>query len=96
MPDSETMPVRAAAIVLGCHENTIRNYIANGTLDAVALPSGVRRPTTESVLKRARVSSSAELVDIASRLRDEAELLERRAAVLTEAAARLDREADDA
>jgi predicted site-specific integrase-resolvase len=70
------MPVRAAAIVLGCHENTIRNYIANGTLDAVALPSGVRRPTTESVLKRARVSSSAELVDIASRLRDEAELLE--------------------
>jgi hypothetical protein len=38
----------------------------------------------------------AELVDIASRLRDEAELLKRRAAVLTEAAARLDREADNA
>ena len=45
----ELMQVRQAARVLGVHENTLRLWEERGLLQAVKLPSGVRRFRTEDV-----------------------------------------------
>jgi excisionase family DNA binding protein len=45
----ELMQVRQAARVLGVHENTLRRWEERGLLQAVKLPSGVRRFRTEDV-----------------------------------------------
>lgn len=44
------MTVRAAAAELGVHENTIRNWIHAGRLEAMAYPSGVWRPKRAAVM----------------------------------------------
>lgn len=47
---TEQMSVRDAARALGVHENTIRNWIKSGRLDAITLPgSNYRRVSGESV-----------------------------------------------
>jgi DNA-binding transcriptional MerR regulator len=43
------MQVRAAALKLGVHENTLRSWEREGIIPAVRLPSGVRRFRVEDV-----------------------------------------------
>ena len=43
MPVPELMQVRAAARQLGVHENTLRRWEEAGLIQAIRLPSGVRR-----------------------------------------------------
>lgn len=45
-----TMRVNEAAVALGVHANTIRNWIREDLLEAHTLPSGIRRPYVDSVL----------------------------------------------
>jgi len=45
----QLMQVRQAAQALGVHENTIRRWEERGLLQAVRLPSGVRRFRPEDV-----------------------------------------------
>jgi excisionase family DNA binding protein len=49
MPTSELLQVRAAARRLGVHENTLRRWEENGLIQAVRLPTGVRRFRFEDV-----------------------------------------------
>jgi predicted site-specific integrase-resolvase len=46
---SELLQVRAAALKLGVHENTLRSWEKAGLLPAVRLPSGVRRFRVEDI-----------------------------------------------
>jgi excisionase family DNA binding protein len=46
---AQLMQVRQAAQTLGVHENTIRRWEAQGLLQAVRLPSGVRRFRPEDI-----------------------------------------------
>lgn len=46
---NELMQVRAAALQLGVHENTLRNWEKSGLIGAVRLPSGVRRFRVQDV-----------------------------------------------
>jgi len=46
---AELMQVRQAARVLGVHENTVRRWEERGLLQAVKLPSGVRRFRIEDI-----------------------------------------------
>lgn len=46
---SELLQVRAAALRLGVHENTLRAWEKAGLIPAVRLPSGVRRFRVEDV-----------------------------------------------
>lgn len=48
---AQLMQVRQAAQTLGVHENTIRRWEQRGLLQAVRLPSGVRRFRPEDVEK---------------------------------------------
>lgn len=43
------MQVRQAARALGVHENTIRRWADRGLIEAVRLPSGVRRFRAEDI-----------------------------------------------
>lgn len=45
----ELMQVRSAARELGVHENTLRRWEEAGLINAVRLPSGVRRFRAEDV-----------------------------------------------
>lgn len=45
----ELLQVRAAALELGVHENTLRGWEKAGRIPAVRLPSGVRRFRLEDV-----------------------------------------------
>jgi excisionase family DNA binding protein len=45
----ELLQVRAAARLLGVHENTLRRWEEAGLIRAVRLPSGVRRFRSEDV-----------------------------------------------
>jgi hypothetical protein len=45
----ELLQVRAAALRLGVHENTLRGWEKAGLIPAVRLPSGVRRFRVEDV-----------------------------------------------
>jgi excisionase family DNA binding protein len=45
----ELLQVRAAARLLGVHENTLRRWEESGLIRAVRLPSGVRRFRAEDV-----------------------------------------------
>jgi transposase-like protein len=47
----ELMQVRAAARELGVHENTLRRWEEAGLINAVRLPSGVRRFRVEDVTR---------------------------------------------
>jgi excisionase family DNA binding protein len=49
MATQELMQVRAAARELGVHENTLRRWAEAGFIDAVRLPSGVRRFRVDDV-----------------------------------------------
>jgi excisionase family DNA binding protein len=51
----ELMQVRAAARLLGVHENTVRRWEADGIIKAIRLPSGIRRFRREDV-ERIRAS----------------------------------------
>ena len=46
---AQLMQVRQAARALGVHENTVRRWEERGLLQAVRLPSGVRRFRAEDV-----------------------------------------------
>jgi excisionase family DNA binding protein len=46
---TELMQVRQVARTLGVHENTVRRWEERGLLNAVRLPSGVRRFRAEDV-----------------------------------------------
>jgi excisionase family DNA binding protein len=46
---AQLMQVRQAAQALGVHENTIRRWEQRGLLQAVRLPSGVRRFRSEDI-----------------------------------------------
>jgi excisionase family DNA binding protein len=46
---AELMQVRQAARELGVHENTVRRWEEQGLLQAVRLPSGVRRFRAEDI-----------------------------------------------
>jgi excisionase family DNA binding protein len=46
---AQLMQVRQVARALGVHENTVRRWDERGLLQAVRLPSGVRRFRTEDV-----------------------------------------------
>ncbi|MCW3050225.1 MAG: MerR family transcriptional regulator [Solirubrobacterales bacterium] len=46
---SPLMQVREAARVLGVHENTLRRWEQRGLIQAVRLPSGVRRFRPEDI-----------------------------------------------
>jgi DNA-binding transcriptional MerR regulator len=46
---TELLQVRAAALQLGVHENTLRGWEKAGLIPAVRLPSGVRRFRVEDV-----------------------------------------------
>jgi len=46
---AQLMQVRQAARTLGVHENTVRRWEERGLLQAVRLPSGVRRFRAEDV-----------------------------------------------
>jgi excisionase family DNA binding protein len=46
---AQLMQVRQAARALGVHENTVRRWEERGFLQAVRLPSGVRRFRAEDV-----------------------------------------------
>lgn len=46
---TQLMKVRDAARTLGVHENTVRRWEARGLLQAVRLPSGVRRFRPEDI-----------------------------------------------
>ena len=41
--DIKVVTIRAAAMRLGVHENTIRNWVAKRLVAAYRLPSGIRR-----------------------------------------------------
>ena len=45
----ELLQVRAAALKLGVHENTLRGWEKAGLIPAVGLPSGVRRFRVEDI-----------------------------------------------
>jgi excisionase family DNA binding protein len=83
-----TMTVRAAARALDVHENTIRNWITAGQMQAWESPGGFRRPYLSEV---ARVAEGDAGVPhgLADDLDAVAERLERRALALREAADRL-------
>jgi excisionase family DNA binding protein len=46
---AQLMQVRQAARTLGVHENTVRRWEERGLLNAVRLPSGVRRFRPEDI-----------------------------------------------
>lgn len=55
MPTAEFMNVRQAASELGVHENTIRNWEAQGLLHGIRLPgSGFRRFPKEEIERMRR------------------------------------------
>lgn len=57
----EFVTVRAAAVALNVHENTVRNWIDRGLIEAERLPSGVRRirhATVERVRRGMRSDAS--------------------------------------
>lgn len=85
--EQPTMPVRAAAHVLGVHENTIRNYIRDGLLEAKELPSGFRRPYVDGVVAMISRPPAEDLQEVtAATLESQAAVLEQRAVALRRAA----------
>ena len=85
------MTVKAAAEALDVHENTVRNWVNRGLLDAHRLPSGFQRPYVSAVselvltLSRGDSGSGAERIT-AAMLDAEADHLELRASALRRAA----------
>lgn len=49
MSTVQHVPIRAAARRLGVHENTVRNWIDRGVIQAARLPSGIRRIALKDV-----------------------------------------------
>lgn len=72
MPTSEFMNVRQAAIQLGVHENTIRNWEERGLLHGIRLPgSGFRRFPKEEIerMRREMFESYAPATEIPEQTR---------------------------
>lgn len=84
-----TMTVRAAADLLDVHENTIRNYIREGLIEAFEMPHGFRRPYADSVLSLVP-DSERDVATFRRLMLSKAERLERDAAALRRAIAALD------
>lgn len=88
MPDHRpTLTVKDAAAILGVHENTIRNYIREGLIEAFTMPGGFRRPYADSVLA---LVMEVDIDALHTLLIAKAERLEKQAAALRRAIAVLD------
>lgn len=57
------LTIRDSARALGVHENTIRNWINKGLLNAQRLPSGVRRVPRSEVLKMVESISAPQAIE---------------------------------
>lgn len=82
-----TMTVRQAALVLGVHVNTVRNWIREDLIEAFVMPHGFKRPYADSVMA---MVSEGNIDGLRTIMLGKAARLERQAAALRRAIAELD------